>query len=45
MTQRGRLKMEKVTKNKYFTPETKVVDLQTEGVICALSDYWSEPLD
>ncbi len=36
--------MEKVTK-KYFTPETKVVELQTEGVICALSDYWSEPLD
>ena len=37
--------MEKVTKNKYFTPETKVVELQTEGVICSLSDYWSEPFD
>ena len=37
--------MEKVAKNTYFTPETKVVELQTEGVICALSDYWSEPLD
>lgn len=37
--------MEKVTKNKYFTSETKVVESQTEGVICALSDYWSEPLD
>jgi len=37
--------MEKVAKENYFTPETEVVELQTEGTITALSDYWSEPLD
>ena len=37
--------MEKVSKDKYFTPETELVELQTEGTITAASDYWSEPLD
>ncbi len=37
--------MEKVTKENYITPETELVELQTEGTITAASDYWSEPLD
>ena len=37
--------MGKVAKENYFTPETEVVELQTEGTITAASDYWSEPLD
>lgn len=36
--------MEKVTKDKYFTPETELVELQTEGTITAVSD-WSGPIE